>query len=511
MKKVLIIDDDALVRMFLRQMIPWQEKGYRIVGDARDGEEGIQMLEDFKPDLVIVDISMPVMNGIDFLKAMKEQQFRGGIIMLSCHDDFEYVKTAMGLGADEYILKNHLNEKILYETLKAVEERMEKRSHEQDQQDELVAFAQKGIVEIRKEVLQKLLENDHISWKEQKKMFDTAHISGTFRQCAAVMALLPIEENDKKDTFLELCQQIAVSNHAEMIHLRKRACVFLVDLSEVKSSKKQYELLTALSNIIHNYAWEYLGTHFSIGVSEIICGAQTVARAVRQAERALSMSFYKWGKWTYKDAAKLCEGAPEKAEDLVAQLPYLIHLGDENKFVKEYAEALEGFADNWVMPQMVIDWVRRCDLAIGRRRDQITYIEMESIEHIRAYGETYIQDLRLLQSVIIPDHVSPGVKQAADYVKSNYHTGCSLSEAADHVGLTPTYLSARFKQEMGIGFVEYLTEVRINHVKWLMKREKHDTIKNISERAGFTDYQHFCKVFKKRVGCSPAVFRKDAQ
>lgn len=509
MKKVLIIDDDALVRMFLRQIIPWQKEGYRIVGDARDGEEGIQMLKEFEPDLVIVDVSMPVMNGIDFLKAVKEQQFNGGIIMLSCHDDFEYVKTAMSIGADEYILKNHLNEKVLHEVLKAVEERMEKRNHERDQQDELVAFAQKGIVEIRKEVLQKLLESDHISWEEQKKLFDSAYIWGSFRQCAVVLVHLPIEEKDKKETFLELCQQIAVSNHAEMIHLGKRTCAFLVDLSEVKSSQKQHELLTALSNIIHNYAWEYLGTHFSTGVSEILSCDQAVGRAVRQAERALLMSFYKQGNWTYEDAAKLSESCPQEAEDLVVQLPYLIQLGDEAKFMKSYAEAMYAFTNNWVVPQVVIDWIRRCDLAIGRRRDQITYIAMESIEHVRGYGDTYIQDLRRLQSVIIPEHISPAVRQAGDYVKSNYHVGCSLGEAAKQVGLTPAYLSARFKQEMGIGFVEYLTEVRINHVKWLMKREKHDTIKNISERAGFTDYQHFCKVFKKRVGCSPAAFRRD--
>jgi len=509
MKKVLIIDDDALVRMFLRQMSVWQKKGYRIVGDARDGEEGIQMVKEFKPDLVIVDVSMPVMNGIDFLKAVKEQQFHGGIIILSCHDDFEYVKTVMSMGADEYILKNHLDEKILLEVLKAVEERMEKRDHERDQQDELVAFAQKGIVEIRKEVLQELLESDHISWEEQKKLFDTAHICGSFRQCAVVLVYLPIEEKDKKETFLELCQQIAVSNHAEMIQMRKRVCAFLVDLSEVKSSQKQHELLTALSNIIHNYAWEYLGTHFSTGVSEILSCDQAVTRAVRQAERALLMSFYKRGNWTYEDAAKLSESCPQQAEDLVIQLPHLIQLGDEVKFVKAYAEVMYAFTSNWVVPQVVVDWIRRCDLAIGRRRDQITYIAMESIEHIRGYGDTYIQDLRRLQSVIIPEHISPVVKQAGDYVKSNYHTGCSLGEAANQVGLTPAYLSARFKQEMGIGFVEYLTDVRINHVKWLLKREKYDTIKNISQRAGFTDYQHFCKVFKKRVGCSPAAFRKN--
>lgn len=508
MKKVLIIDDDALVRMFLKQIISWEKEGYQIVGDARDGEEGLMMFHQFHPDLVIVDVSMPVMNGIDFLKALKEQEYHGGIIILSCHDDFEYVKAAMALGADEYLLKNHLNEKGLLEVLHAVDEQVKKRYQEQNQQEELVAFAQKGMVELRKEALLKLLSSKDKTDTLQQELFDAAHIRGSYRQCGVVLAHLPLAEKEKKEAFLELCQQIAVSNQVEMIPLRKRVCAFLVDLSDYTSGHQQHERLHVLPKVIHNYGETYLGVHLSIGSSTVCCDEDSVVRAISQGEKALLLSFYQPGTWTYTDSERLSGACPPEAEELVTGLSYLIQLGDEEKLIEGCSKALDAVVKHWVMPDVVIDWIRRCDMTANVRQDPLVYKEIESFQQLD-HTDIYLRYLRKLKSVHIPDHLSPAVKQAADYVKTHFYESCTLSDAANDVGLTPTYLSARFKQEMGIGFVDYLTDVRINHVKWLMKREKHDTMKNISERAGFTDYQHFCKVFKRRVGLSPAAFRKN--
>ena len=510
MKKVLIIDDDALVRMFLRQIIPWEAEGYQIVGDARDGEEGLELYDEFKPDLLIVDVSMPVMNGIQFLKIIKDKGFQGGIIMLSCHEDFEYVKTAMALGADEYVLKNHLNTKLLHEALQTAEKHMEKRFHEISRQDELIAFAQKGLTEIRKEALQTLLENGDYPPEEQKKLFESAHISGLFRQCAAILAHLPITEKQKKERFYELCKQLAVSNQAEMIILRERACVFIVDLTEYPSASKQYEIIAAMQKVTHKYAWEYLGVKLSSGTSEICSKTGAVAKAVGQAERALLLSFYEQGAWIYPESRKLCFDCPCEAEKLLAELPYLMKIGDEVNLKKASEAAVRAITAVRVIPQAVGDWLRRCDQAAGMVRPETEYAGLESVEGLKELMERYILQLYEMQTLKTPDNVSFSIQKAADYVKGHFRERCSLGDAADHVGLTPAYLSARFKQEMRIGFVEYLTEVRINQVQLLMKQNRRDTIKSISDQAGFTDYRHFCKVFKKKVGCSPAVFRKKA-
>lgn len=117
MIRTVIVDDDFLVRSYLKQLNAWERAGYQIVADARDGEEALTAVEQLGPEVVITDISMPLMDGIELIRRIRETNHTVYIIVLSCHDDFEYVKEAMKLGADEYVLKNSLNEDSLYEML----------------------------------------------------------------------------------------------------------------------------------------------------------------------------------------------------------------------------------------------------------------------------------------------------------------------------------------------------------------------------------------------------------
>ena len=117
MIRTVIVDDDFLVRSYLKQLKAWERADYRIVADARDGEEALKAVEELGPEVVVTDISRPLMDGIELIRRIRESNHSVYIIVLSCHDDFEYVKEAMKLGADEYVLKNSLNEDSLYEML----------------------------------------------------------------------------------------------------------------------------------------------------------------------------------------------------------------------------------------------------------------------------------------------------------------------------------------------------------------------------------------------------------
>ena len=98
-------DDDFLVRSYLKTLDSWEKAGYEIVDDAEDGEEAYGFLQKEKIDVLVTDLTMPVMDGIELIRKIREENRDIYIIVLSCHDDFEYVKEAMRLGADEYVLK----------------------------------------------------------------------------------------------------------------------------------------------------------------------------------------------------------------------------------------------------------------------------------------------------------------------------------------------------------------------------------------------------------------------
>ena len=117
MFQTLLVDDDFLVRSYLKTLDSWEKVGYEVVRDVQDGEEALEVMNQEKIDIVVTDISMPLMDGIELIKAVKKNWPEVSVIVLSCHDDFEYVKEAMRLGADEYILKNTLDENSLLEVL----------------------------------------------------------------------------------------------------------------------------------------------------------------------------------------------------------------------------------------------------------------------------------------------------------------------------------------------------------------------------------------------------------
>ena len=134
MFRTLLVDDDFLVRTYLKTLSSWERAGYEITQDVQDGEEALDVMKQKEIDVVITDISMPVMDGIELIRHIRQEMENIYIIVFSCHDDFEYVKEAMRLGADEYVLKNALDEENLYEVLnkskKQIENRKEKTSEQ---------------------------------------------------------------------------------------------------------------------------------------------------------------------------------------------------------------------------------------------------------------------------------------------------------------------------------------------------------------------------------------------
>ena len=106
--KILIVDDEMLVRAGLKSIIDWERHGYTIIGEADSGDKALKMVKELKPDIMFLDINMPGTNGIDVLKGLKESRDACKVIVISCHDEFEYVKEAMKLGALEYILKHRI-------------------------------------------------------------------------------------------------------------------------------------------------------------------------------------------------------------------------------------------------------------------------------------------------------------------------------------------------------------------------------------------------------------------
>lgn len=121
---VVIIDDELLARVGVKSVLEWESAGYQILGEASNGAEGLKLILDKKPDIVITDIKMPVMDGLEMIKKSKEDKLNPKFIVLSSYDEFHLVKEAMKLGAVDYLIKLELDEQSLRETLEPVKQQI---------------------------------------------------------------------------------------------------------------------------------------------------------------------------------------------------------------------------------------------------------------------------------------------------------------------------------------------------------------------------------------------------
>ncbi|XID90274.1 response regulator [Paenibacillaceae bacterium WGS1546] len=126
MWKVLLVEDEVFVRESVREIIDWESMGFTVVGEAGNGAEAMSIVRKEKPDLVLADIIMPEMDGIELLKQTREEGFRSKFVMLTCMSEFEYIRKAMEYGASNYILKLSMNVKDLRETLGKIRAELEK-------------------------------------------------------------------------------------------------------------------------------------------------------------------------------------------------------------------------------------------------------------------------------------------------------------------------------------------------------------------------------------------------
>ena len=199
---------------------------------------------------------------------------------------------------------------------------------------------------------------------------------------------------------------------------------------------------------------------------------------------------------------------PKEAGKLLDQADRLKRKNEKDTFLSMAEEAVDAFKRERSESQIVQQWYRKLE--------QILQIENAGREHSWSYiGEVKAQLANLAEEAFeynnpeIPEDLSQPVKIAADYACAHYRESIGLGDVADAAGVNSTYLSYLFSQEMGIGFANYLLNLRMEHAKRLL-RETDLKMWQVAEESGFNDYHYFSKVFKKAEGVSPAHYRKHA-
>lgn len=499
--KILIIDDEYLMRQGLKHMIDWEAEGFTVVGDVSNGQEGLLLIEEKHPHIVLCDIVMPIMDGIDFTAVVHQKYPEIQIIMLSGYDKFDYVRNTMRNGAYDYILKPTLNpEELLHVLNKAAKNipglRMEKsRGFQYD----------------------KHMERYLLGYDEN---LDMVEFQKYFTESTYLMALVQIKRyNDKGKDMSALLygkmEDFAGSfQHGKsllMLLEEKNACLII--------NTNSFDLKLAQEGISKLAEQMYLLYDRLLFVKSKPVNDIRQLRNIYNSDMIVNVN----RKFYYKNQYMI-ESEPDVSDKSFEKFDYnkytqILEQGryrDAIDMLYRYADgAINGKMDEFKLKNQVQNMLYNLLYTLKAKDKDIESLRQKFFSQIDAtsYAEDFrelLNDIKEEISAFIRERrgtENETISKILDYIYEHYNEDLDLAEVARVFNFNYSYLSSYFNQYVSEGFSGYLNGIRVSEACKLLK-ENDKTIVEISQIVGYSDQSYFSRVFKKVTGMSPMAWRK---
>lgn len=529
MYTLLIADDEPLIRNGVRRIIDWESLGFSTVYLAENGVEALDIIRENHVDLVLTDIVMPFMDGLELSEILSKEYPEIHIVILTGHEDFEYAKQSVNLGVKNYILKP-VGAETLYKEMQSICEKLHMDNTQREYVTSLKKQLQQSIPELQENVLNRIIKSSgkNLSqYLDRCKELGISLSEGPFEVCVVEMELSAEFQKNRDFHLLAAKQTIkgclgqehfVFLDNRDRIVLLFRGCVFDKedDISEII-----YQVLEIIKKTI-DHANNITTT---CGAGVLVDSAQQLAASYEGAEKALECS-YSLGKDNVYDIRDL--DYLEKSfyyprgeiQDLINQ----IKMGDETQAGKTI-QAILG-KENQKKPlsgmNILMNYIATATALLqelSEINDGSSAIWNDGIKLFQtlnnmASTEEMVQNLyqfsariRNEMKQIQKNSGQQIIEKVKQYVEDHYgNPDISLSTVSEYAAVSTGYLSGLFKKETGTNFVKYLTDVRMQRsIDLLMNTDKKTY--EIAYETGFANPHYFSVAFKKHTGMSPSEFR----
>ncbi|MGO4497957.1 response regulator [Paenibacillus sp. 2RAB27] len=513
MYKVIIVDDEKLLRQGFIHMTDWTRSGFEIVGDAANGVEALGLVERLQPDIVVTDIRMPVMDGIELTRILKHSYPHIQVIILSSYNDFDYVKDTLQLGALDYILKP----KMQYTDLVNAMEKA-KLTHLQQassiRPDKPSSFS-------RLSYLKSLLSPSTDTGEVILNKLSDFDISLQSSQLRLILVQLEYEEGD---SFLvepdQVISQVIVDEIQSKLSEWKNGCCFAVNPEQILILQNDSDSndLGWLTTSLAPYDVQYW-----LCVNEILSGLEDIHYVYQQLLAISSFRFY-------QPSGTVLQGADyrERSSRLELQFKLLNDFIDKQNFQGLYGhvdaivqESLrhQHYVDPYAMRNGFIEVLYYVIHRLDEKAFDIEVLNTQKLTFFKDIENSRHLDecLAMFQHILMEiEHqlkhkrnaqMSPTIQAILDYIHQHFSEDISLQSIAQQFHLNKSYLSQLFKVQTGENFNNYLAHLRINEAK-AMLRESNPNIYNVCQAIGYPNPSYFGQVFKKIVGMKPSDYSK---
>ncbi|QTH40120.1 response regulator [Cohnella sp. LGH] len=484
MYKVLIADDEEWTLKALRLIVDWSRFDMVIAGEANNGADAARLYRQIRPDLVVSDIRMPGLNGIELLKRIRGEDKRSAVVFISAHSDFAYAQQALSLGAADYLLKP-ITQAGMEQMLAKVKERLQEERQIRSKLENYEALR----------LIEELTEARSLTPNLGQRLAQAGFSpeSGYFR-CAVVRT------NSRTISALDVETETANRSYgAASLAIPTGPGRWLVVVQFDRTAKG--EPYSRWKRIFGRCANEGA----TIGLSELCDDWSSFREAYRQAQAMAKQAFVagRPGMYSYRDPgpivrklARLLQSAKQPA-----QLEALIERIGEAPKVRWNLEVLTKLYN---MANAQLDkLVDPAESFVPVGEEELTETFADGPDVFRYLKSRFVREAANPDKA--PSHKT--VQQIVNEIREHYNRKITLSEMAERYHINLSYLSLLFKQETGKTFLQYLLDIRMDKAEELLKSGELSTYE-ICERVGYDDYFHFIKQFKKAKKTTPGEFRK---
>lgn len=526
--RVLVVDDEQVVRDHFSQHIPWEETGFCCMGTAHNGREAIAVMEEELPDLVFTDITMPVMDGLEFAAYVRERWPQVRLIFLTAHDEFAYARQAIVLGAKNYLLKIGLTKEQIIDACREVAaecselaDRIQDGSSVSSPESLTRDWAMRSHLLRMALVKQEGIEEERVAslfreWIEME--------GANYAVISLFWDLCPRNKINLQDIESILESQLRFAEKIETLaqeeEMRASAFPGKANRLTVLVSCPAKRGFSDFQNRLREYAAQIvsvsetiLGVRSQLHISELASGKEQLIPLIQVGQSRMLDGFYDKDR-NVRQTLALQYAEPDRALtlEMAALITSALREGDEGK-LKELLDRLMMEREPAYSPQYLLDvaqWVIDHGTAFPAVGGKMLRFSLDLVCKYEQYVEWWqkLKDLALPPQLgTCGKEVRREIRMVRQYVGQHYHTPLQMSDVAQAVDLNPAYLGQMFKQETGEYLSDYINRIRIHKAKELLEGTNMK-VYEVAQAVGLTDYRYFCKMFKKWIGHTPTQYKK---
>lgn len=537
MYKVILVDDEEEVRNGILKKIDWKEYGFEIAGQAENGKDALDLTEKVIPDVVITDIKMPFMDGIQLSEQIRKKFPSAKIIILTGFDQFEYAQKAIKLDVSEYVLKP-VSSKELISVLIKVKNKIDDEIAQRDNVQVLKEHYIKSIPILREKFLASLIQNKLNKNEIQTK---ARNFGINFEGENYLVSALCIDLNNNYHSEVN-CESgliddellnFAVFNIAEEIVnkyklgiiFRYNEYIIVISSSKEDNGEKLTSQTIAILEEIKMYVEKYLKVAINAGVGDIYNNISDVSISYKNAISALDY------RTVIGNNKPICISDVEpvqsnkavfdelKEQSLVSALK--VGTVKEIKAVldsifEEFINTKTTYKDYQIYLLEILTTILKVARALAINTNDIFDLNYNFVTEMYCFKE--IEDVKHWFTgtcIKISEYISKRrqdtcnslINEAKDFIQNKYfESDMNIDKVCKHLHISPNYFSTIFKKETKLTFTNYLTQIRMEAAKELLRTTNLKTFE-IADKIGYTEPNYFSYCFKKSFNISPSEFR----